>query len=58
MLSGIDLDNNTLGIAFINEMCSETHSVGVTQDGGHSLSLTASIAAHELGHILNMKHDG
>ena len=39
-------------------MCSTRSSVGVTQDGGRSLSSTASTAAHELGHIFNMGHDG
>ena len=39
-------------------MCSETHSVGLTQDGGRNPSSTASTAAHELGHIFNMRHDG
>ena len=58
MHSGVDIEGNTAGIAFLSEMCSDTHSVGVTQDGGHSLSSVASIAAHELGHIFNMNHDG
>ena len=56
--SGIDIADDTVGIAFTSEMCSNTHSVGVTQDGGGSLSSTASTAAHELGHIFNMGHDG
>ena len=56
--SGINLDGSTIGIAFIGSMCSNTHSVGVTQDGGRSLALVASTAAHELGHIFNMDHDG
>ena len=56
--SGIDLDGSTVGIAFIGTMCSTTGSVGVTQDGGRSLSSTASTAAHELGHVFNMNHDG
>ena len=56
--SGIDLDGSTVGVAFVGTMCSPTSSVGVTQDGGRSLSSTASTAAHELGHIFNMGHDG
>ena len=38
-------------------MCSDTSSVGLTQDGGRSLTSTVSTAAHELGHIFNMGHD-
>ena len=58
LTSGIDLTGSTVGIAFIGTMCSSTSSVGVTQDGGRSLSSVASTAAHELGHIFNMGHDG
>lgn len=54
---GIDLEENIVGIAFLRTMCSDSDSVGVTQDGGESLDEVGSIAAHELGHILNMKHD-
>ena len=39
-------------------MCSDRDSVGVTWDGGRSLTAVASTAAHELGHIFNMGHDG
>ena len=38
-------------------MCNRRSSTGHTQDTGFSLSKVASIAAHELGHIFNMKHD-
>ena len=55
--SGIDLDRNTVGIAFTRAMCSDSNSVGVTQDGGASLDVVGSTAAHGLGHIFNMDHD-
>lgn len=54
---GIDLDEDTVGIAFTRAMCSDSNSVGVTQDGGASLDVVGSTAAHELGHIFNMDHD-
>ena len=54
---GVDLNGNTVGIAFIRAMCSDSNSVGVTQDGGGSLDQVGSTAAHELGHIFNMDHD-
>ena len=31
--------------------------MGVTQDTGHSEASVGAIAAHELGHMLNMEHD-
>lgn len=56
--SGINLESNYVGIAFTSSMCSGLSSVGVTQDGRRRLlSYTGSTAAHELGHILNMRHD-
>ena len=54
---GIDLDRSTVGIAFTRTMCSDSNSVGVTQDGGASLDVVGSTAAHQLGHIFNMEHD-
>ena len=47
-----------MGIAFVRTMCSDTHSVGVTQDSGRAISSVGVTAAHELGHIFNMGHDG
>lgn len=47
-----------MGFAYVGTMCSDTHSVGLTQDGGGSIASTSSTAAHELGHIFNMVHDG
>ena len=55
--SGVNLDGNTVGIAFIRTMCSDTASVGLSQDGARSLESIGSTAAHELGHIFNMNHD-
>ena len=37
-------------------MCGSS-AAAETQDGGRQLEQTASIAAHELGHNLNMAHD-
>ncbi len=46
-----------MGIAFVGTMCSSTSSVGLTQDGGRSLSSVVTTAAHELGHIFSFDHD-
>ena len=55
--SGIKLNGGTLGIATIGMMCLGRYSSGLAQDTGSSVAFLASIAAHELGHILNMNHD-
>ena len=56
MCSGIDLDNQTIGLASIGTMCSR-HSSALVQDTGSSVAFVSSTAAHELGHNLNMQHD-
>ncbi len=53
---GIDLDGTTIGIAFIQGMCTPL-SVGVTQDGGMPLATAITTATHEMGHNFNMRHD-
>ena len=55
--SHFDLDNDTIGIAFIGRMCTHFLSVGVTRDTGRSEASVGVTATHELGHILNMRHD-
>ena len=55
--SGINLNGGTLGVARLGTMCSGRYSSGLGQDTGSSVAFLASIAAHELGHNLNMNHD-
>lgn len=55
---GRDLDGNNIGIAYIGTMCNRGSSIGLTQDGGRGIDSVGSTAAHELGHIFNMNHDG
>ena len=58
LFRGINLNGNTVGIAFTGTMCNDRSSLGVTQDGrGSGVEAVGSTAAHELGHILNMDHD-
>ena len=54
-IRGIDLAGSIVGIAFVGAMCG-SRSVGLTQDGGRSLTSVVSTAAHELGHIFDMNH--
>jgi hypothetical protein len=57
LITGIDIDESTVGIAFVGTMCSFHSSVGVTQDTLSSVASVATIAAHELGHTFSMNHD-
>ncbi|XP_053649722.1 A disintegrin and metalloproteinase with thrombospondin motifs 6-like isoform X2 [Cherax quadricarinatus] len=61
LLSGDDLwnavpsKNTTVGLAYVGGMCSRSYSCTVNE----ATSLTAAyIIAHEMGHNLNMRHDG
>ncbi|XP_062522406.1 A disintegrin and metalloproteinase with thrombospondin motifs 9-like isoform X2 [Corticium candelabrum] len=46
---------DTLGLAELGTICDPARSCTINEDNGLSVALTA---AHELGHILNMPHDG
>ncbi len=53
---GINLDGNTIGVAYLGTMCTE-FSNGLVQDGGSPITSVIAIAAHEVGHNFNMQHD-
>ncbi|XP_071527364.1 A disintegrin and metalloproteinase with thrombospondin motifs 1-like isoform X2 [Panulirus ornatus] len=61
LLSGHDLwskkpsDKSIVGLAFVGGMCSSSFSCTINE--GTSFA-AAYIIAHEMGHSLNMKHDG
>ena len=48
---------NTVGIAFLTAMCFDHDAVGMVRDKGRSIQSVGATAAHELGHLLNMRHD-
>lgn len=54
--SGQSMDSETIGIAYVNTMCSSNLAVGVVRDYSSVVSVS-STASHELGHILSMVHD-
>lgn len=55
--SGTEIDGSIVGLAFIGTMCNQSYSAGVAQDGGAPLDRITTLAAHELGHVFNMRHD-
>ncbi|KAM4746388.1 disintegrin and metalloproteinase domain-containing protein 28 [Anableps anableps] len=56
LISGIDFEGPTVGLAFIGTLCSD-HSVGVVQDHNDRAIAVGATLAHEMGHNLGMSHD-
>ncbi|XP_053277837.1 disintegrin and metalloproteinase domain-containing protein 28 isoform X1 [Pleuronectes platessa] len=56
LISGIDFEGPTVGLAFIGTLCSG-HSVGVVQDHNDRAIAVGATLAHEMGHNLGMDHD-
>lgn len=59
LMTGRDLDGDTVGIAYIDAICGrQSASVTEARTGRLSLTLISLIAAHEIGHNLGAPHDG
>ncbi|XP_074493729.1 disintegrin and metalloproteinase domain-containing protein 28-like isoform X2 [Sebastes fasciatus] len=56
LISGIDFEGATVGLAFIGTLCSG-HSVGVVQDHNDRAIAVGATLVHEMGHNLGMNHD-
>uniref|UniRef100_A0A8C9U7P9 ADAM metallopeptidase domain 28 n=1 Tax=Scleropages formosus TaxID=113540 RepID=A0A8C9U7P9_SCLFO len=56
LISGIDFDGATVGLAYIGSLCTG-HSTGVVQDHNSRAIAVGATLAHEMGHNLGMNHD-
>ncbi|XP_022614831.1 zinc metalloproteinase-disintegrin-like batroxstatin-3 [Seriola dumerili] len=56
LISGIDFEGSTVGLAFIGTLCTD-NSVGVVQDHNDRAIAVGATLAHEMGHNLGMDHD-
>ncbi|KAI1900781.1 hypothetical protein AGOR_G00053410 [Albula goreensis] len=56
LITGIDFEGATVGLAYIGTLCSG-HSSGVVQDHNSNAIAVGATLAHEMGHNLGMNHD-
>ncbi|HKT74380.1 MAG TPA: M12 family metallo-peptidase [Steroidobacteraceae bacterium] len=57
LMTGRDLDGDIVGIAYLGSVCNGDAAASLSE-GVHSTTMSALIAAHELGHNFNAPHDG
>lgn len=57
LMTGRDLDGDTVGIAYIGTLCESSNAASLSE-GRRSTTQSALIAAHEIGHNFNAPHDG
>jgi len=57
LFTGRDLNGRTVGMAYLDSLCSRRFSAGLSQSTGPT-SFAALVAAHEIGHVFGAPHDG
>nr|Q1PBD1.1 RecName: Full=Zinc metalloproteinase/disintegrin; Contains: RecName: Full=Snake venom metalloproteinase; Short=SVMP; Contains: RecName: Full=Disintegrin halystatin; AltName: Full=Disintegrin brevicaudin-1b; Flags: Precursor [Gloydius halys]ABE73077.1 metalloproteinase precursor [Gloydius halys] len=57
LLTAIDFDEPTIGLAYVGTMCNPKGSTGVVQDHSTINLRVAVTMAHEIGHNLGIHHD-
>lgn len=58
MFTGRDLDDSTVGIAYVDSLCNSRFGVGLSEASGRPRWIESLIAAHEIGHNFGAVHDG
>lgn len=57
LMTGRNLDERTVGIAYIEGLCSTRYGASLSE-ARSGVSFDALIAAHEIGHVFGAPHDG
>jgi len=57
LVTGHQLQSGVIGIAYFSDMCVRSHTAAVVQGAGLPDDMLAVTLAHELGHLLGMRHD-
>jgi hypothetical protein len=57
LVTGRTLNGDTVGIAFLSGVCDAYFGTSLSEDMGFDVTLSALIAAHELGHNFGAPHD-
>lgn len=58
LLTGRDLDGNTVGLGYIGSLCGPQYAVSLTESRNFGAVIDSMIMAHEIGHNLGAIHDG